>query len=356
MRSGPYFFAWCNEAARVDALRAAFSALVHDPPYCIGVDMHPNVSFGATSVDEAVAKIRAHFGHADAEAHIATSLSPGESVDLILRCYSDKSERITPRGPMHMHPDDYEDLGRMRMDLALGSGSRSVEAEAEVAWHMVLDDLEDLLLRLCAPDASGRVSTGGCTSAWTWLAPVSMCATYHADAHDIARDLALSWVSLHESESVSRIAGLSLEALHARVDAAPAGARVFPRDNSGRALALSRETVLKALAMPGSALLEALMAASDVPDEAWRAAEPRAKEILYLTAQSWARGERVTATGKGPPVWRVEMTGEHVYFLVDHAPFHVRRLPSGGVVLATHPYRTLWPLWADALSALGLMS
>ncbi|WP_437651507.1 hypothetical protein [Sorangium sp. So ce362] len=33
-----------------------------------------------------------------------------------------------------------------------------------------------------------------------------------------------------------------------------------------------------------------------------------------------------------------------------------RRLPSGGVVLATHPYRTLWPLWADALFALGLMS
>jgi hypothetical protein len=52
----------------------------------------------------------------------------------------------------------------------------------------------------------------------------------------------------------------------------------------------------------------------------------------------------------------MEMTSDHVYFLVDHAPFYIRRLPSGGVLLATHPYRTLWPLWADALFALGLMS
>jgi hypothetical protein len=34
----------------------------------------------------------------------------------------------------------------------------------------------------------------------------------------------------------------------------------------------------------------------------------------------------------------------------------VRRLPNGGVMLATHPYRTLWPLWADALFLLGITS
>ncbi len=355
MRSGPHFFASCNEAARVDALHAALSALVHDPPYCIGVDMHPNASFGATSVDEAVAHIRAHFGHADAEAYLATSLSSGESYDLILRCYSDKSERITPRGPIHMHPSDYEDLGRMRMDLALGSGPRSVEAEAVLACDMVLADIEDLLLRLCASDASGRISTGGCTSAWTWLAPISMCATYHADARDIARDLALSWVSLHDGESVSRIAGLPMEALRARVEGAPAGARVVPADRGGRSIPLSRETVLRALAMPGSALIEALVAAADAPDEAWRAAKPRAEEIHILTVQAKARGERFTDGGDGSLAW-VKMTGEHVYFLADHAPFTLRRLPSGGVMIATHFYRTLWPLWADALSSLGLMS
>jgi hypothetical protein len=32
----------------------------------------------------------------------------------------------------------------------------------------------------------------------------------------------------------------------------------------------------------------------------------------------------------------------------------VRRLPNGAVMLATHPYRTLWPLWADALGLLGI--
>jgi len=29
---------------------------------------------------------------------------------------------------------------------------------------------------------------------------------------------------------------------------------------------------------------------------------------------------------------------------------------SSGVLLATHPYRTLWPLWADALFLLGITS
>ncbi|WP_437828474.1 hypothetical protein [Sorangium sp. So ce1153] len=354
MRSGPYFFAWCDEASRVDAFGAALSALVHDPPYDVSVYMRPSPSFSTNSVDEAVAKIRAHFGHADADAYFDMLGSSGQFVACILRCYTDRSERIKPCGPIHMHPREIEDFAPMHMELALGSGPRSVEAEAELTWHIVLDDLEDLLLRLCAPNASRRVSTGGCTSAWTWLAPVSMCATYNADARDIARDLALSWVSLHDKEKVSLIAGMSLEALHARIDAAPAGARVVPTDKSGRSIPLSRETVLKALGLPGSALIEALVAAADVPDEAWRAAAPRAEEIHNLTVQARARGEPFTRGG-GPLTW-VKLTGEHVYFLVDHARFHVRRLPGGGVLLATHPYRTLWPLWSDALFSLGITS
>jgi hypothetical protein len=34
----------------------------------------------------------------------------------------------------------------------------------------------------------------------------------------------------------------------------------------------------------------------------------------------------------------------------------MRRLPNGGVLLATHPDRILWPLWADALFLLGITS
>ncbi|HTN83947.1 MAG TPA: hypothetical protein VL242_09685 [Sorangium sp.] len=233
----------------------------------------------------------------------------------------------------------------------MGDGPRSVEAEAAVACHLVQGDIEDLLLRLCAPDTSRRVPTGACADKEDWLAPVEMCATYNANAAELARDLALSWVSLHDKESVSRIAGLSLEALHARVDAAPRGARVPMKGGSELTSSLSRETVLKMLAMPPATLLEALEAAA-VPDDAWRAAEPQAREIMELLRQLGEAPE-----GEGPPAFRAKVTTrEHTRFLEEHAPFQVRRLPSGGVVLATHPYRTLWPLWSDALFVLGLMS
>ncbi|MGK4001054.1 hypothetical protein WMF31_00410 [Sorangium sp. So ce1036] len=233
----------------------------------------------------------------------------------------------------------------------MSRGPRSVEAEAAAAYHVVQSDVEDLLLRLCAPDASGRVPTGACTDKEDWLAPVAMCATYNANAAELARDLALSWVSLHEKERVSRIAGTSLEALHARVDAAPRGARLPMKGTSELTRSLSRETVLKALAAPPAALLDALEAAA-VPDEAWRAAEPKAQELIELRRQLDDED-----AGEVPPAFWVDVTTrEHTRFLEEHAPFHVRRLPSGGVLLATHPYRTLWPLWADALFVLGLMA
>jgi hypothetical protein len=109
--------------------------------------------------------------------------------------------------------------------------------------------------------------------------------------------------------------------------------------------------VLKVLAMPPATLLEALEAAA-VPDEAWRAAEPQARELLELRRQL-----EDEAAGEVPPAFWVDVTTrEHPRFLEEHAPFHVRRLPSGGGLLATHPYRTLWPLWADAIFVLGLMS
>ncbi|KYF60525.1 hypothetical protein [Sorangium cellulosum] len=348
MKSGPYFFAWCDEADRVDAFGAALSALVKVEQYSMGAIMRPEAECHTTSVGEVVAKVRAHFGRTDAETYFVASLSYEHFVHCIMRCYTDESERLKPWGPIHMHPREIEDFTPMHMDLALGSGPRSVKAEAMLAWHMALEDIDDVLVRLCAPDVSGRVSTGGCTTAWTWLAPVAMCATYNADARYIVRDLALSWVSLHDEDKMSLIAGMSLEALHARVDAAPSGARVTMRDGSGRSTSLSRETVIKALATPPTALLEALEASAEAPDNAWRAAEPRAREIYERTLQSRESGEQVLS--------RVELTGDHVYFLVDHARFNVRRLPSGGVVLATHPYRTLWPLWADALCLLGMMS
>ncbi|NUQ79852.1 MAG: hypothetical protein HUU21_40635, partial [Polyangiaceae bacterium] len=79
-----------------------------------------------------------------------------------------------------------------------------------------------------------------------------------------------------------------------------------------------------------------------VPDDEWREAEAVALEMIEAKKQ-------------GAPTLEVNVdTGHHRRFIEQHAPYHVRRLPNGGVMLATHPYRTLWRLWADALDLLGI--
>jgi hypothetical protein len=245
--------------------------------------------------------------------------------------------------------------------------------EAALLAIQVTTNIEDILFRLCAPDDHARVTTGAC-SLGCWDAPVEISATYHAEAAHIARDLALSWLELHEGARVPSTAGLSMEALRSRVEAAPPGARVGvarhveglherwrqwkaaeeaakqahvprpPRD--GRKIApghdeLTREHVLAALSTSPATLLEALEAAA-VADEEWRAVEPIALETIE-------------ATKRGAPTYDVDVTTrKHVQFVQQHAPFRVRRLPNGGVMLATHPHRILWPLWADALQLLGV--
>ena len=89
------------------------------------------------------------------------------------------------------------------------------------------------------------------------------------------------------------------------------------------------------------ALLDALEACA-LPDDEWRAVEARALESIE-------------AQKAGTETYSVDLkTRRHVRFLQHHAPYHVRRLPNGGVMLATHPYRTLWQLYADALFLLGI--
>ncbi|WP_441292757.1 hypothetical protein ACSRUE_22285 [Sorangium sp. KYC3313] len=349
--SGPHFFAWCNEPERVDAFAAALSALMI-PGDLIDLMMSATITSRTRSTDDVLATVRANFGGQNS-AHLGSGvmLRASERVMVFsLACYPEDSEDDHPYGPLKAKAGERK-WDFYPYELAVSRGPRSVEAEAAAAYHVVQGDIEDLLLRLCAPDASGRVPTGACTGEEEWIAPVEMSATYNANAAEVARDLALSWVSLHDKESVSRIAGTSLEALRARVEAAPCGARVPMKGTSELTSSLSRETVLKALATPPATLLEALEAAA-VPDDAWRAADPKARELMELRRQLGDED-----AGEVPPAFWVDVTTrEHTRFLEEHAPFHVRRLPSGGVVLATHPYRTLWPLWADALFVLGLMS
>ncbi|WP_437993575.1 hypothetical protein [Sorangium sp. So ce145] len=349
-KTGPCFFAWCDEAKRIEAFAAALSVIVI-PGDLVSLMMSSEEGCETPSVDEVLAMTRAHFEGTN-NAHILSGVMLSDSERVIcvgLSCYTDESERRSSSGPLKLRICESRDF--FPSEVPVGRGPRSVEAEAAAAYHMVQGDIEDLLLRLCAPDTSGRVPTGACTDKEDWIAPVEMCATYNANAAELARDLALSWVSLDDKESVSRIAGTSLEALRARVEAAPRGARVPMKGTSELTGSLSRETVLKVLAMPPATLLEALEAAA-VPDEAWRAAEPKARELLELRRQL-----KDEAAGEVPPAFWVDVTTrEHTRFLEEHAPFHVCRLPSGGVVLATHPYRTLWPLWTDAIFVLGLMS
>ncbi|WP_437894727.1 hypothetical protein [Sorangium sp. So ce124] len=97
------------------------------------------------------------------------------------------------------------------------------------------------------------------------------------------------------------------------------------------------------LSTPPAILLDALEASAVSVDE-WRAVELRALELIHETKE-------------GAPTSEVNVyTGKHIWFIERHSPYHVRRLPSGGVMLATHPYRTLWPLWSDAPFLLGITS
>jgi len=79
-----------------------------------------------------------------------------------------------------------------------------------------------------------------------------------------------------------------------------------------------------------------------VPGDEWRVASAQALELIKAQKQRAPTSTTKVATGK------------HTRFIEQHAPYHVRRLPNGGVMLATHPYRTLWPLWQDALALLDI--
>lgn len=290
-------------------------------------------------VDEAVAVLRAAFStETYAEATFGVRLSSERTLEFGGHCCGDGAIRRGASGPLGISPFDKVELLPLSLPFASrGSGMQCVKVEAALAALVVHEDVEDVLLRFCAPDARARVTTGGCTKLGIWGAPIEIGATYHADSSLVARDLALSWVHLHDKDKMERIAGMSLPALHARVDAAPHGARVAVAGGGN----LSRESVLKAIETSPAALLDALEA-SALPDDEWRAVEPSALEMIEATAT-------------GAPTYEVDLTTRrHVQFLQSHAPYHVRRLPNGGVLLATHPYRTLWQLYADALFLLGI--
>jgi len=258
-----------------------------------------------------------------------------------------------------------------------------IPVEAALQMDLVLPDAEFILLGLCS---SPRVKTGGMTIADIayregyngYCAPLELSATYNAD-HDVARNVALSWLELHNGLRIPyKIAGLPLNDLAARVEAAPKGTsigvgrtskivydhfeaeceldpdawknlpielqrpgprKILPEDDL-----LSREQVLAILKTPSEELLRALEAAAERPDPLWLEAELGARELLE-EANKFPWEERIWIDVDEP---------EHRYFLGDHARYRIKRLDNGGVLMMTHYYRTLWPLWSDALRLLGI--
>jgi len=380
--SGPYFHGWCEEAHRVDAFAAALAALIIPGTTCsvtnwpLGSDRASRTSI---ALDEAITFTRAVF---TADAHIDTSLgvrvSLADVLPLTVTCSGEAYLRRYPEGPLRALVYDRIDFLIRRMEAALGGGPRSAAVAAVILSMQTQAATEDLLLRLCAPDEVRRVTIGACALFYHWGALVETCATYHADAETLASNLALSWVHLHDGDMTASVAGLSIDALAARVEAAPQGARVGiatsverieehlerdlaagrswqtrppraylarngPREIRSGDEELTREQVLQALETAPATLLEALEAAA-VPDDEWRATLPLALEAIEAKKQ-------------GAPTLEIDVsTGKHRRFIEQHAPYHVRRLPNGGVLLATHPYRTLWQLWAGALDLLGIRS
>jgi hypothetical protein len=379
--SGPHVSAWCDEAVRADALAAAMLALAGPEG-----GNSPSISFlrPATGVNhpylpirEAMAVVRAAFS-TDAQVYTSCDvmLSSRSRFWFALMCNGERWDRRFTCGPLTGWVSDSVEILPPHLEIAPGVGRHSVEIEATVMAIQNQQDIEELTLAVCAPDTSRRVTAGACTNLWSWQASVEMCATYHAYAHEVARDLALSWLHIHDGDRSERAARLSLDDLAARVEAAPRGARIgiahnldgvrehllrdreFARArdtrptrfdavrNGPRAplpgdVPLTREQILAALATPKETLLQALEAAA-MPDDEWHAVERQALDMIEAKKQ-------------GAPTCKIKVsTGRHTRFIEQHAPYHVRRLPNGGVMLATHPYRTLWPLWQDALFLLGI--
>jgi hypothetical protein len=365
---GCHFYAWCDDANRVDAFAAALSALAPGGKVSLSL---PLVTLSErVRSEEAIAALRAHFPKSgSAVASFQVAMRSERLLAFSSYCHDEESEIVRATGPMKLTPSESGEPLPRRLVLAPGTAPRSVETEAAIACMLVEPDVEDLLLRFCT---SPHVATGGCAAFSGWKAPVELAATYHADAATIARDLALSWVHLHDGQPVERVAGLSMGALRSRVETGPVGATI-PIATEAHRLAeqnwrsdeheepkqrhalperpkrvalpgdaeVSREQILAALSTPPATLLEALEAAAAAPDEEWQVVEPLAREMVRATATT-------------VPTYEVAVTTKHVRFLEQHAPYHVRRLPNGGVMLATHPYRILWPLWADALHLLDI--
>ena len=295
--SGAIVCLWAPTDHRLAAFTAALSGLAPARAACRFRRDALRVGRGGRDCTVAEATSLSHevFGpEAAIEVAVNATLSSGRVVGVELRLWGDVFARTFP---------GYEPF------------------LAEVRESMSLNETADLVERVCS---SPHVLTCAASVSPSWPAPAEGSATYHADGN-AARDLALTWLDLRDGCRPIDAAGLSMGDLRARVSAAPTGATVGIATSfaawgahyqTGRGAAhttrpeqagdaiVSREQILAGLSTPPHALLEALEAAAGPGD--------------------------------------------------DGGSFKVKRLENGAIVLAARADGILWPLWADALSLLGI--
>jgi len=209
----------------------------------------------------------------------------------------------------------------------------SLEVEAGLTYTYWMTDIYTLLIRLCTVNPA--ITTGGCGG--HWCMPITGSGSYHADGY-VARDLARTWWHLVHAD-FKQTSGYSLADLRACVEASPRGQSLSPAVG----VWFTREEVLAAMDVPKEKLLAALQACAAETSPEWRAIEGDINRIRQTF--EYREGADVEWTSFGP---------EHAAFLKKHAPFVVKQLDSGAVVMLASPWRNFWPLWSDALSLLGI--
>jgi len=332
----PTFLAWCPEAHRFDAFTSTLVALV-GAGVCEVFDFDDDDSDFFLPPREAAALIRAQYESTGFQrANIEFHAPSGRELQLGALVYSPRLCELgepalsvgfwsQPFFEGFLLPEDFPWLKR--------GGPSSVAIQAGVAWQVAIRDTYEILMRFCT--SSPAITTGCCVEGPDWGAPITAAGTYHADGYP-GRDLALTWMYLHDKEPIDLAAGWSIDALRERVEASPRGSSVWIVDEDR----LAREQVLSALDLPPKDLSDALKAASRKLDPAWEAIELGLHRLLEESSDDNSE--------------LIPVTEEHIRFIEDHTPATVKRLDNGALILIAHPDRTLWPLWSDALALLGI--
>ncbi len=356
----PEFGAWFEELHRFDAFWATVSALAHESGQCVIPADEDDGPRRFVPLAEAHTLLRRQYDRKRENIvgdTAVTSFDFEAPSGRVLRLCASVGVFHNQFTRVPVRCGNWGDFFPVEVPHRKYDGVYSMEVGAAIAWHVAMLDIYEIVVRLCS--SSPAIITGGCIESLACGVPLTNGATYNADAH-LARDLALTWLcQYHRSHpwlETTFDAGWSINALREAIEAAPPGecVRILDRNDL-----LTREQALAVLALPPKELLDALEVCAGRRDPAWKAIEADLARVLeHLEAADPQDLEMVPLPAKRPswPFDTPEFTRfmEYSRFLQNHSPASVRRLPSGAVVLFAHPYRTLWPLWADALALLGI--